>query len=262
MTVEIGSLLRQAREQRGLSLADVEEQTKIRSKYLEALENENFDKLPGQVYVRGFLKTYARFLDLDANDLLARYDNAFVGMVANEINLEDTQPEAKSRFIGHRWAAGAVVVALALMLMVGVSLLRGDHDQATPGGQLTGQDHRQGTGEGVQPGEVPDDDSQNGTEQPEPVPPTPTGLSLSLDVRERDCWMQVVVDGIPAFEGNVQAGNTKNFQGERTIKVWVGNAGAVHVNLNGESLGYLGEVNQVVRKEFHTTVVPDGNRSS
>lgn len=229
---------------------------------MEALENQNFDILPGQVYVRGFLKTYARFLGIDASEILDLYDKAFVKEVAHEINPEDTQREAKSGYIGHRWAVGAVVVAVALMLIVGVSLLRGDHDQPPPGGQLVGQDNQQDPGEGVPTRDDPDGDHQNGTGQPDPLPPAQAGLSLSLDVRERDCWMQVVVDGIPAFEGNVQAGISKNFQGERTIRVWLGNAGVVHVRLNGENLGYLGEVNQVVRKEFYSSVGPDDNRSS
>jgi len=259
--VEIGSLLRQAREQRGLSLTDAEEQTKIRRKYLEALENENFSILPGQVYVRGFLKTYARFLGIAAEDILARYDEAFVEAVSSEDNPEDTQPEVKTGLLGHSWVMVAVVT-VALMLVLGASLLRGGHDQDTPGGQLAGQDNRQEPDGGVRTGDAPDSDPQNGAEQPEPLPPTTVGLDLSLDVQERDCWMQVVVDGNHAFEGYVQAGNSKSFQGERTIRIWLGNAGAVHVRLNGENLGYLGEVGQVVREEFNLPDVPHGNRSS
>ena len=62
--LEIGSTLKRAREKRGLSLQQVEEATKIRSRYLRDLENENFDVLPA-VYVLGSLKTYAEHLGLD-----------------------------------------------------------------------------------------------------------------------------------------------------------------------------------------------------
>lgn len=63
--IHIGETLKKAREELGQSLKDVEEATKIRARYLEAMENDDFDALPGAVYARGFLKTYANYLDLD-----------------------------------------------------------------------------------------------------------------------------------------------------------------------------------------------------
>lgn len=67
---EIGSSLRQARERRGLELSDVERVTRIRSRYLKALEDERFDLIPGLVYAKGFLRTYAHYLGLDADRFL------------------------------------------------------------------------------------------------------------------------------------------------------------------------------------------------
>lgn len=64
---EIGSSLREARERRGLSYADVEIGTKVRSRYIKALEDERFDILPGPTYTKGFLRAYADFLGLDGN---------------------------------------------------------------------------------------------------------------------------------------------------------------------------------------------------
>jgi cytoskeleton protein RodZ len=64
---EIGSSLRDARERRGVELSDVERATRIRSRYLKALEDERFDLIPGLVYAKGFLRTYADFLGLDAD---------------------------------------------------------------------------------------------------------------------------------------------------------------------------------------------------
>jgi cytoskeleton protein RodZ len=64
---EIGSSLREARERRGLSYTDVELGTKVRSRYIKALEDERFDILPGPTYTKGFLRAYADFLGLDGN---------------------------------------------------------------------------------------------------------------------------------------------------------------------------------------------------
>ena len=74
---EIGSSLREARERRGLTLADAEAETKIRSRYLAALENERFDVLPGDAYARGFLRTYAEYLDLDGDLYVDEFGERF-----------------------------------------------------------------------------------------------------------------------------------------------------------------------------------------
>jgi len=71
---QIGSALREARERRGLTLADVERETRIRARHLAALEDERFDRLPADVYTRGFLRSYAEFLGLDSGLFLDAYD--------------------------------------------------------------------------------------------------------------------------------------------------------------------------------------------
>jgi transcriptional regulator with XRE-family HTH domain len=71
---ELGTLLREAREARGVTLADAQEATKINSRYLEALENGQYDLLPSEVHVRGYLRNYARYLRLDPQPLLDRYE--------------------------------------------------------------------------------------------------------------------------------------------------------------------------------------------
>ena len=71
---ELGHILREARETKGLTLNEVQEQTRISQRYLEALEVGDYDLLPSPVHVRGFLRNYARFLGLDPEPLLERYE--------------------------------------------------------------------------------------------------------------------------------------------------------------------------------------------
>jgi len=70
---EIGATLREARMRARIDVSDVEAETKIRAKYLRALENEEWDLLPGPTYVKSFLRTYAEVLDLDAKLLVDEY---------------------------------------------------------------------------------------------------------------------------------------------------------------------------------------------
>ncbi|NLW07820.1 MAG: helix-turn-helix domain-containing protein, partial [Clostridia bacterium] len=74
---KIGTILRNARLDKGISLREVEEATKIRLRYLEALENGEFEQLPGRVYALGFLRSYARFLGLDVKELTERFKAEF-----------------------------------------------------------------------------------------------------------------------------------------------------------------------------------------
>jgi hypothetical protein len=74
---EIGSSLREQRLRRGLELAQVEADTCVRARYLRALEEERFELLPGTAYVRGFLRTYASYLDLDEQRFVDEYNARF-----------------------------------------------------------------------------------------------------------------------------------------------------------------------------------------
>lgn len=71
---ELGNLLREAREARGLSLSEAQESTRINSEFLQALEEGRYHRLPSQVHVRGYLKNYAKYLHLDPQPLLDRYE--------------------------------------------------------------------------------------------------------------------------------------------------------------------------------------------
>jgi cytoskeleton protein RodZ len=74
---EIGNSLREARYRQQLELSDVELATKIRGRYLQALEEENFDALPAQTYVKGFLRTYADYLGLDGQLYVDEYNSRY-----------------------------------------------------------------------------------------------------------------------------------------------------------------------------------------
>ncbi len=75
---EIGTSLREARLRQGLDFAEVELATKIRAKYLRALEDEDFDVLPAQTYVKGFLRSYADYLGLDGQLYVDEYNSRYV----------------------------------------------------------------------------------------------------------------------------------------------------------------------------------------
>ena len=68
MSLTLGEKLRQAREERGISIREVSEQTRISSLYLEAIENDNYKTLPGGIFNKGFVKSYAKFVGFDEQE--------------------------------------------------------------------------------------------------------------------------------------------------------------------------------------------------
>ena len=111
---QLGSSLRTAREHRQLQLSDVERATNIRSKYLAALEEEQFDVLPGTAYVKGFLRTYADFLGLDGATFVDEFNERYAPAELPEA-AAPVRVQAPRRLVG----AWLVVIPLA----VGVALL-------------------------------------------------------------------------------------------------------------------------------------------
>jgi cytoskeletal protein RodZ len=134
----IGSILRQQRKSKKLNLEEIAEKLKIRPQYLEALENDQFEFLPGTLYQRSFLKTYAQFLDLDQNRILKMFDQyeksqKSFSKEAEEEKLSEesiaenftlpSESKLSKRRIGYYIAA---LVGLALAILCLIYLLKPD----------------------------------------------------------------------------------------------------------------------------------------
>lgn len=109
--LEIGSNLREARGRRGLPLAQIDADTHIRTRYLKALEDERFDLLPGEAYVRGFLRTYADYLGLDADLFVDEYNMRFAPAEEGPPDLTSLRPIRRGRPRVRRTTAVVLLVA-------------------------------------------------------------------------------------------------------------------------------------------------------
>ena len=111
----VGELLTKAREKLNKSLLDVESETKIRGKYVEALENNQFEVIPGEVYVKGFLLTYSSYLGLDSRHLLEEYKKTYQSPpIRREPKTSPlTQPVTRSGKLNYRFVY-LTLVAIAI----------------------------------------------------------------------------------------------------------------------------------------------------
>jgi hypothetical protein len=132
----IGATLREARMRARIDISEIESETKIRAKYLRALENEEWDLLPGPTYVKSFLRTYADALGLDSRLLLEEYKLRHERL--SDIELQPIAPRGMGRGGGPRRGRGGiprtyVVWFLVLAVLAGIYLLgKSTEDNGTP----------------------------------------------------------------------------------------------------------------------------------
>lgn len=209
---ELGSSLREARVRRGLELAQVAVDTRIRTRYLQALEEERFELLPGSVYAKGFLRTYADYLRLDSQVFLDEYNARF--------SAEEASPAPPQLVSRPRSLRSYRVAAVTLLLALGGALLVW---------QLRGPSH---------PPVRSHPASAAAAEAPGPATPLPTtpttrdtrradkGASTALVLRAvgGPCWLLVregSEQGRQLFEGTLEPGELRRFR-ERRLWVRIG----------------------------------------
>jgi len=120
--LEIGTILRSARERRGLGIDEAAEATKIRPAYLDAIEEEAFERLPGPTYARGFLRAYAEYLGLDAQPLIDEFSERF-STAPWELDDDVMFPRRRGPRADARASRSSGIIVVALAGIVAVAVL-------------------------------------------------------------------------------------------------------------------------------------------
>jgi Helix-turn-helix domain/RodZ C-terminal domain len=213
---EIGSSLRTAREQRKLELADVEQATHIRTKYLRALEDERFDVLPGPAYVKGFLRTYADHLGLDGQRFLEEYNSRFPPA-------DPLEAAPLVRVRPRRRLLDARLVLIPVAVAIGLFVWR----TASGGGQ-------EKAASVPTPVHVAANTVTRGPPAPPPPPPRRTAR-LDLVATRGPCWLSVRLgsdSGRVLYERTLEAGQRARFVANR-LWLRIGAPWNVDATLNG-----------------------------
>ena len=227
----LGERFRAAREERGLTLSEVGEQLRIRSVYLTAIEEENWKAIGAPVYIRGFLRTYARFLGLDPEEAVAEF-NAATGPPPASAAPMPASPAGQRSLAPLIWIAGVIAIGLIgfviyLYLSPPRSAVTAVQQSATP---------------------VPTVVPPGATAHPAPRPQPLLTRTLTVNITSGS-WLRVTIDGNVSIEGTFPRGTSKTFHG-KTAVVLAGNAAGVEVTVNGKPAGKLGAKGAVVEKRF------------
>jgi cytoskeleton protein RodZ len=130
---DIGSQLREARMRAKIDINEVERRTKIRAKYLRAIENEEWDLLPGDVYARSFLRTYGEFLGLDTRELLDDYKRLYDHPSDQELRpIAPPGRERERQARGPRGVPAWALIGVVLVAVVAVLYFVGENNKSTP----------------------------------------------------------------------------------------------------------------------------------
>jgi len=229
----LGAYLKSAREARGVDLHDAAQQTRININYLKAMEGEDFSKLPGEVFVRGFLKSYAKFLRLEEEEVVKRYQElqpatnatAAVPNQRGEAKKAPVPVEEKRPFPVEPLAWGmSILIGMTVLLFIAIK----DHPRTAvvhPAPHVPAEQVKE-------PALTPDS--------------TPVKLYLEI-IAQEDVWILVRTDVSPQKKAFLKKGESVIWSADERFLLSYGSAGAVHLLLNGAELFVKAPKGLVVR---------------
>jgi len=265
MSDGLGLWLRRSRETRQISLPDVEKALRIRRRYLQALEMGDYTALPGEIQARGFLRNYARYLNLPVEEALARYDAEIQGRpmqprartsatveprapIVNRPSVFSPPPtEAEEAASPGARIPSSVFQILFVALIFFALVLGGSFVwlQLASRAQNTKDVSAPTTAEARPPGVLT-------------TPHTPPSFVASPDgrvylrlVSNEHAWIRVSADASMIFEGIAASGQILEASATEMLIVATGNAGAFQLYINGASWGPLGGPGGVVRRAWN-----------
>ncbi len=234
---DLGSTLSLKRQEKQLSLAQVETQTRIRSRFLRAIEAGKLDELPEPVYIQSFIQKYAEVLGLDGKDFASSFpvSDRKLSPQPETISLPPAQLKTPHLYVLYVLMIVGTVTALSQIL---------SRSEPLSNSQL----QKQPTISAVKP------TSQKPSQKVKSVNPSSTASKTNKPVQvgmtlKAESWMRVVADGKKQFEGLLPQGTQRTWVANEQLKVRVGNAGGVLVTTvdqkDAKPLGELGQVQEV-----------------
>jgi cytoskeletal protein RodZ len=252
-----GQRLRDARERRGVSLRQIANATKISVVVLEALERNDISRLPGGIFGRGFVRSYAIEVGLDPEatiqDFIAQFPNDSVtaGHPTSDRVEDNEAVESDRRTAGTFLWLMAISVPIAAGVLYFATLGR-RADTAPPPPSAVAAPETRAVAE-PPPAAVPEPPASRAATVP---PPASDLLTVALTAK-RPCWVSATVDGQKVIERLLQAGEQQTVTVRRDMVLTAGDASAIVLQFNGADARALGKSGEVVTVRFNLTNFKD-----
>ena len=258
----VGTILREARLAKGITVEEIEAATNIRSTFITYLENEEYDKTPGEFFVKGAIRTYGNFLGLDGLKLVEAYKASSGGKALHEVESQGIREAhnvtmklqlKEKRDIGSgtgRLEIPALPWKHISMGVVAVALL-GVFYFAVPAaidwGKSLGDKTAQVTAS-ITSSVTNSLPSAKGNSMAEKAQPAPVYDKLLLELEATDkCWLEVDGDGKRLAEIMLYPGDKKFYEAKEKLIVKYGSVGAVKILVNGKDMSPVGEKGVAVK---------------
>lgn len=254
-----GERLQREREMRGITLEEIADSTKIGTRSLRALEEEDFEKLPGGIFNKGFVRAYARYLGIDEEQAVADFLAAAGEAEPPLPNPHPTEKVATYRPSHRGWAAVLALLVLAAggyaawRLNLGPFATHAARQSPPPAAQPPAVAPPQ-----AGPAQAAATPSAPTQESASPLPAEQSGATASgaaageflLLVRAKeDTWLTLTADDRVVMQGMLRAADTREVRATKSVVLRMGNAAGVEVSYNNKAmppLGHVGEVKTVV----------------
>lgn len=252
-----GSQFREAREAKGLTLADVERVIHIPTKYLSAIETDNDKALPEFTYAIGFMRSYGRFLNISADEIVNSYKEIYAEKDQIEENAEniinyDSKKAIKkaNRTPLKKYQFFIILILVLAVIAFGVIYALGIISNNKTEPQAPSQPSQNEPQNPVEPPLVPDVNQPDETDTDTPVAPVIVPLEINISAQNGKCWI-----GATAYDGTytnvtLQKGEELTLTDDKYYKIVFGNSGVVKVIVNGIIQEPFGKSGEVVTKEF------------
>jgi cytoskeleton protein RodZ len=248
-STDFGSKLRAARERRGLSLRQIASATKISMITLEALERNDITRLPGGIFSRAFVRSYAVEVGLDPEETIQEFMGQFPHDSVTAGHPTTSQIEDHEAVEGDRRMATTFLRLLAIGVPIAAVVLY----FGTAGRRASSRTERPPTvsvPREVAPPSAPGSDPAPEALDVAPVPPEPPAVPadrLMVQVTAaRPSWVSATVDGRQAVQRLFQPGDEQRLEVHNEMVLRMGNAGAITMTLNGAATRPLGKDGEVV----------------
>ena len=252
--MSVGHSLRAAREDAGLTVADVADRTRIRATVISAMERDEFALCGGDIYARGHVRSISAAIGVEAGPFVAEFDrdHAVEAPMASRVFEAETTTRRERR--GPNWSAVMATALVAAVAFLGVQLVTGGGE--APRGTTTVADPT------PTPTPTPtgsDTPSAEPTDSPVEVVPTDEVVVQVTAVAGGVSWVQVTDSkGTVRFTGNLADGQARTFRDKTPPALILGNASGVVLVVNGSDVGSPGNQAEVVKLTFRPGD-PDGS---
>ena len=253
----VGDILRAEREKQGISVKDVEKATSIRALYIQAIEDGNYSIMPGEVYLKGFIRNYANFLGLQGQELVDIYRQSLPA--ETPVNEPEKIEKYRRPPVKRNWGKllTSIVILLLIIAAAWFAWAFWSQQPEKPKPQTQQQPQSQ-----VAPAPAP-----------APAPVTPPAAPPTAQQQQNpnqtpgtkpvvvtakfsgQTWTLVTADGKDIYEGIPKNGETMTWNADQNVVVKLGNAAAADITFNGQAQPKLGGEGEVVIKTFSNPAV-------